>query len=468
MKTTGVFAKIEQGLWKSQGVEYSKLSDKEVDVIADLLTDELKQQGGRDQKEITEIVDCLLEKHKMFLQKIKRKENQSLVATFLSSPNDLYEMLFPSLRKSTTRERCFIEFLSPTRAKMTLEYLVQKRDFLKENCDVAYVFTPKSHLFMLDVYVDSSKIGLIPHPKLKKYIMDSFREELADLVVIIEKASRGTSEESRSSSDQILDCLQNSLWERRGVSPVCIDTQRVSKQGEDSLFLIEVSYIDGFAEDVGDERCFIQKSVELWKEHEICYRLLPKTDDYPIWIFSKAPEKFHTKISLQSSDFKKTMSTEKMLKKRELELPSLKDPSFSAFRLTECLGQTERKKGLVSYDDNGIPVRISISVPQTLKRWLGFTFWISLLGTLFPLAIMVLSLFTRLGVISDPVFGTTILHAIQFLKANYATIALFILGLIITARGWLIYEETTFEPLSRKLTSLAILLLLVLITLPMV
>jgi hypothetical protein len=212
----------------------------------------------------------------------------------------------------------------------------------------------------------------------------------------------------------------------------------------------------------------MQKSLDLWTEYEVKSYLLPKTDQYPIWIFSKAPEKFHTQISVGGSSPHIKGSTEYKTKERELHKPSLRDPTFSAFRLTECLSRTKRGTTAVSYDANGIPVAMTVGIPKTLKRWLSLTFWVSLIGTVFPLAMMVPYLLAKLQLIHNSLLEASVQYLMQSLKINFPTIAIFILGLIITARGWLIYEETTFEPLSRKLTSLAILLLFVLVTLPLV
>lgn len=466
MKTTGIFAKVRQGLSEEQLVEYSKLSSKEIDSISSLLMQEIVR-SVQHQKTNAQIVDYLMDNYDLFLRKIGRSEKRSFIVTFLRSPSDLYELVFPELRKSIIRERYFVEFLSPTRAKMTVEYLFQKGDF-EEDREVAYVFTPESHLYMLDVYVDSQKIGLIPHPKLRKYVMSFLSEELADLAAIINEVDQKTNKNPKLSLGEIQVLLQDCLWERRGVSPLCIDAKGLWKKGQGNLSLIEVSYIDGIGQDAVDSRCFIQKSLDLWKEYEVYFYLIPKTDEYPIWIFSKAPEKFHTEIAVRGCSTLARNSTEHKTKGRELNQMSLRDPSFSAFRFSECLTQNKGKENLVPSDANGISIQMSISVPKTLKRWLGLTFWISMVGTIFPLAMIAPYILAKLQLIHNSILEASVLYLMQFLKASFPTIAIFILGLIITARGWLIYEETTFEPLSRKLTSLAILLLLMLVTLSFV
>ena len=136
------------------------------------------------------------------------------------------------------------------------------------------------------------------------------------------------------------------------------------------------------------------------------------------WIYAKAPEKFQ--ITLKTSD-------------KRAELIKGNDPEIKAYRIFHS-SQTK-------------PVRfnIEICVPETLKWW----YWM----------IVVLS---ACYIVGFSLFGCVLIKKGVPLSPAFAQVGIALVTAIIATRGWIMNDETVLRRVSKIMTVLAIIILIIL------
>jgi hypothetical protein len=202
-----------------------------------------------------------------------------------------------------------------------------------------------------------------------------------------------------------------------------------------------VTFFDSFSELLNNKTLRVP-IFNLWEERELMYKVYPKTESATLWIYIKAPNNFH-------------ITSDEQIKNDQLPIvrDSEPDPEIATHRIVPK-----------SLHGNQHPMfKINITIPKTLKVWLTTIIAISYITIIWVTICLFdkINLFSKIGI-----FPLTITN--DFFSKNTSqepllSAILAMVAFILTARSWLIHEETVLAPISKKFSFLSLIFILLII-----
>lgn len=345
-----------------------------------------------------------------------------LIYKFTREINKFYQEEFNELDLVKLREKRFLDFETPNRAKVVHELDIE----LPSNFNYTkfyYLFNPFNRLSWLKITQENKRIIIADNKKAKFFVYKVILKELSSLV-------SGNSISSRDLFDY--------LWEDKLGYPCFIKFEDIKCNS----FILKAEYFDSIKSDNSNNNLSASLFFPI-EERTINYEYFP-LKGRSSWLYLKAPKNFN--ISVDNINYEKEVNFVDEYNSRE----NNSDPDINSLTIVNSR---------VTQDvDSNVYFDINITVPESLKIWYLAIYYTSLTILIMLSFHLINSLYFLLDFPVLIEFNPLerILN-----NDNFNGVILTVIAGIIATRGWLISEETILKKYSRILTILMILLLLI-------
>lgn len=341
-------------------------------------------------------------------QKIKDiiRQQKSPLCLFFDDDRAFYAKCCRQLTDHLAREKRILEFENPNRVKVTYEYdITASQNPLGTNKDdVVFLFLPDKRKSWMKIKAGERRLTIADGAKIRSVLFDVVKTDLANLMK--EAEYKGTEEE-----------LWKEIWEDRRSIPCFIYTEQI-KDLMATGGILEISFYDFLDVDESVKNRWIKLFDE--KHYVYKYPLMAKGNS---WLYVKSPSRFDVTVTNNGGDAVKPNQHN--------------DPEIQSYTIFGSQTKDE------------LEIKIGVKVPGTLKLWYRA---LGCLGYAFIAVFLGVALKAYLSEASQDGFSIV-----------YAQVGICIIAAIIATRGWLMNEETVLGKLSKRLTWIAIIIVVLLV-----
>ena len=333
------------------------------------------------------------------------QKQKSALCHFIDDERDFYKKYCHDLTDRIIREKRILEFENPNRVKVCYEYdvIAQSVNSNGQEEGIIFLFLPDKRKSWLKVFLNGRRVTIADGKKIKDTLYEVVKSDVATL---------------RNDVDYIQSehALWAEIWEDRKPIPCFVFSKDVNEQLKNGG-IVEIAFYDFLDVDTSIKRC----PARLFDEKYYGYEY-PKVATGNSWLYVKAPSKFDIHVECD---------------KRFVEKNAGEDPEINSFTI----------KGDVAPEE--VRFKLSVKVPGTLKLWY------SALVTLGAAFVLVFA----------GVFVAAIMQGVKGCNFSpvYAQVGISIIAAIIATRGWLMNEETVLRRVSKWLTWIVIVIVVMLV-----
>lgn len=343
-------------------------------------------------------------------QIIKNKilQQKSALCLFVEDDRAFYGKYCRQLSEHLAREKRILEFENPNRVNVCYEYDItaSPNPIGSNQDDIVFLFLPDKRKSWLKIKTGERRLTIADGEKIRNVLFDVVKNDLTALLKDIDVGYDGTEE-----------TLWKEIWKDRCSIPCFIYTEQI-KELMSTGGILEISFYDFLDVD----KSVKNRKICLFDEkyYEYSYPQVAKGNS---WLYVKSPSKFDVSVSHNGKD---------------AVIPNQNnDPEIQSYTVFG----NQLKSDLV--------FKIGVKVPSTLKLW-----YRSLVGL--GVAFIVAFLWITWKTLCPFVSG-------KELSIVYAQVGICIIASIIATRGWLMNEETVLGKLSKRLTWIAVIIVVLLI-----
>lgn len=321
----------------------------------------------------------------------------------LTETTRFYTECFSELQRYIKREKRLVVFETPSRVAITHEYTVEGIGGLTQGFH--FLFNTRERLSWLKIFLEDKRVSIASRAKVESLLVKKLGAELEEFSLLLHTTTEDAAKR---------------LYEASDGKPCFVEYNQKELKGQQSL-LLSVTFFDSIR----------NKKTHHWKrwwsplqEKEITYNYSTISENANAWIYFKSPANFVLDVSHTA-------------KENHVEASPSNDDEITSLVLTP-MGEK------LSVD-----FMISINVPNALKVWYNVMLYMSCIGVLWGLGLLILG---QYDFISDKMIET-------FSNCSYA-----IMAAIIATRGWLMSEEQVMKKISNCYTAIiGILIVLVIV-----
>ena len=328
------------------------------------------------------------------------RQQRSALYLFFDDEKTFYKEHCNELAVRIIREKRILEFETPNRVKVTYEYDIETSKEDVGEKGIVFLFLPDKRKSWLKIYIDGKRLSIPNTDRIKEHLFTIVRKDLETL-----KNNLGTQKSEEE--------LWNEIWEEKKPLPCFI--YKESLPADFSSGIVEIVFYDFLDMDKGHKNKCCRLFDE--KHYQYTYPLVAKGNS---WLYVKAPSRFDINVVFHTS---------------HVEQNEESDPEISSYTIMRNEGEETFK--------------ITVEVPQTLRLWYSS---LVVLGIIFILCF--------LGAITSAIYKN--LESREF-SPVYAQVGISIIAAVIATRGWLMNEETVLSRVSKCLTWIVIVIVLLLI-----
>lgn len=321
----------------------------------------------------------------------------------LTETTKFYTEYFSELQKYIKREKRLVVFETPSRVSITHEYTVEGTGGLSQGFH--FLFNTRERLSWLKIFLEDKRVSIASRAKVESLLVTKLGAELEDFSLLLHTTKEDAAKRLYDASDG---------------KPCFVEYNQKESKGQQSL-LLSVTFFDSIRDKVS--HCW-KRILSPLQEKEINYNYSTISGNANAWLYFKSPANFVLKASHNA-------------KSAHFEASPSNDDEITSLVLTP--------KG----ERLSVDFKISINVPNALKVWYNAMLYISCLGVLWGLGLLILG---QYDCIPDKMIET-------FSNCSYA-----IMAALIATRGWLMSEEQVMKKMSNCYTVIVgILIALVLV-----
>lgn len=327
-------------------------------------------------------------------------QQKSALCLFFDDEKAFYQKHCNELAGRIIREKRILEFETPNRVKVTYEYDIEASKKDVGEKDIVFLFLPDKRKSWLKIYIDGKRLTIPNSDKIKEHLFLIVRNDL-------EKLKAGL--ETEKSEEELWD----EIWKEKKPIPCFI--YRESLPENFSSGIVEIVFYDFL--DMDEEHK--NKCCRLFdeKHYQYTYPLVARGNS---WLYVKAPSRFDIHVAFSPDNIEQNEEI---------------DPEISSYTIKRNEGEEKFK--------------ITVKVPQTLRLWYSS---LVVLGIVFILCF--------LGAFISAIYKGLNSNAFSHV---YAQVGISIIAAVIATRGWLMNEETVLSRVSKWLTGIVIVIVLLLI-----
>lgn len=313
------------------------------------------------------------------------------IYSLLTDTTNFYSKKFSDLQKNIKREKRLVVFETPSRVSMTHEYTIEEADKLSQGFH--FLFNTRERLSWLKIFLEGKRVSIASRTKVITLLTRKLGVELDDFARILNTSPNEAAIRLYDASDG---------------KPCFIEYNHKEYKGQQSL-LLSISFFDSIRNKVPHYK---KKLLSPLQEKQIFYNYSTISGSANAWVYFKSPSNF-------------VISTSHNAKYGEYETSPSNDDEIKSLVLTP--------KG----ENLSVNFKISINVPNALKRWYNTMLYLACFGVLGGI---VLACSILLVPISENIIEA-------FNNCSYALIAA-----LIATRGWLMSEEQVMKKISNLYT----------------
>ena len=333
------------------------------------------------------------------------QKQKSALCLFIDDERVFYKKYCHDLTDRFIREKRILEFENPNRLKVCYEYdvMAQPVNGNGKADGITFLFLPDKRKSWLKVFLNGRRVTIADGKKIKDMLYEVVKSDVAALKNDVDYT-------------QSEYALWEEIWEDRKPIPCFVFSKDVDEQLKNGG-IIEIAFYDFLDVDTSIKRC----PARLFDEKYYGYEY-PKVATGNSWLYVKAPSKFDIHVEYD---------------KRYVEKNAGEDPEINSFTI----------KGNVAPEE--VRFKLSVNVPGTLKLWYSA---LVALGVAFVL-------------VFAGVFVAAIMQGVDASSFSpvYAQVGISIIAAIIATRGWLMNEETVLGRVSKWLTWIVIVIVVMLV-----
>lgn len=333
------------------------------------------------------------------------QKQKSALCSFMEDERGFYTKYNHSLTERIIREKRILEFENPNRVKVCYEYdvMAQSVDGNGKVDGITFLFLPDKRKSWLKVFLNGRRVTIADGKKIKDTLYEVVKSDVAALKNDVDYTKSEYA-------------LWEEIWEDRKPIPCFVFSKDVNEQLKNGG-IVEIAFYDFLDVDTSIKRC----PARLFDEKYYGYEY-PKVATGNSWLYVKAPSKFDIHVECD---------------KRFVEKNAGEDPEINSFTI----------KGDVAPEE--VRFKLSVKVPGTLKLWYSA---LVTLGAAFVLGFA-------------GVFVAAIMQGVKgcIFSPVYAQVGISIIAAIIATRGWLMNEETVLRRVSKWLTWIVIVIVVMLV-----
>lgn len=332
-------------------------------------------------------------------------KQKSALCLFTDDERGFYRKYCHDLTDRIIREKRILEFENPNRVKVCYEYdvMAQSVDGNGKVDGITFLFLPDKRKSWLKVFLNGRRVTIADGKKIKDTLYEVVKSDVAALKNDVDYTKSEYA-------------LWEEIWEDRKPIPCFVFSKDVNEQLKNGG-IVEIAFYDFLDVDTSIKRC----PARLFDEKYYGYEY-PKVATGNSWLYVKAPSKFDIHVECD---------------KRFVEKNAGEDPEINSFTI----------KGDVAPEE--VRFKLSVKVPGTLKLWYSA---LVTLGAAFVLGFA-------------GVFVAAIMQGVKgcIFSPVYAQVGISIIAAIIATRGWLMNEETVLRRVSKWLTWIVIVIVVMLV-----
>ena len=333
------------------------------------------------------------------------QKQKSALCLFIDDERVFYKKYCHDLTDRIIREKRILEFENPNRVKVCYEYDVIAQSVNSNGLEegIIFLFLPDKRKSWLKVFLNGRRVTVADGKNIKDMLYEVVRNDVAALKNDVDYTKSEYA-------------LWKEIWEDRKPIPCFVFSKDVTEQLKNGG-IIEIAFYDFLDVDTSIKRCPARLFDEKYYEYEY-----PKVATGNSWLYVKAPSKFDIHVEYD---------------KRFVEKNAGEDPEINSFTI----------KGDVAPEE--VRFKLSVKVPGTLKLWYSA---LVTMGAAFVLGFA-------------GVFVAAIMQDIDSSNFSpvYAQVGISIIAAIIATRGWLMNEETVLGRVSKWLTWIVIVIVVMLV-----
>ena len=333
------------------------------------------------------------------------QKQKSALCLFTDDERGFFRKYCHDLTDRIIREKRILEFENPNRVKVCYEYdvMAQSVDGNGKVDGITFLFLPDKRKSWLKVFLNGRRVTIADGKKIKDTLYEVVKSDVAALKNDVDYTKSEYA-------------LWEEIWEDRKPIPCFVFSKDVGEQLKNGG-IIEIAFYDFLDVDTSIKRC----PARLFDEKYYGYEY-PKVATGNSWLYVKAPSKFDIHVECD---------------KRYVEKNAGEDPEINSFTI----------KGYMAPEE--VRFKLSVKVPGTLKLWY------SALVTLGAAFVLVFA----------GVFVAAIMQGVDASSFSpvYAQVGISIIAAIIATRGWLMNEETVLGRVSKWLTWIVIVIVVMLV-----
>ena len=333
------------------------------------------------------------------------QKQKSALCHFIDDERGFYMKYCHDLTDRIIREKRILEFENPNRVKVCYEYdvMAQSVNGNGKVDGIIFLFLPDKRKSWLKVFLNGRRVTIADGKKIKDTLYEVVKNEVAAL---------------KNDVDYTLSeyALWGEIWEDRKPIPCFVFSKDVNEQLKNGG-IIEIAFYDFLDVDTSIKRC----PARLFDEKYYGYEY-PKVATGNSWLYVKAPSKFDIHVEYDKGVVEKNAG---------------EDPEINSFTI----------KGDVAPEE--VRFKLSVKVPGTLKLWYSALVALGAAFVLFFASAFVAAIMQGIDASSfSPV---------------YAQVGISIIAAIIATRGWLMNEETVLGRVSKWMTWIVIVIVVMLV-----
>lgn len=333
------------------------------------------------------------------------QKQKSALCHFIDDELDFYKKYCHDLTDRIIREKRILEFENPNRVKVCYEYdvIAQSVNSNGQEDGIIFLFLPDNRKSWLKVFLNGWRVTIADGKKIKDTLYEVVKNDVAAL-----KNDVGYTQSEYA--------LWEEIWEDRKPIPCFVFSKDVTEQLKNGG-IIEIAFYDFLDVDTSIKRCPARLFDEKYYRYEY-----PKVATGNSWLYVKAPSKFDIHVEYYEGVVEKNAG---------------EDPEINSFTI----------KGDVAPEE--VQFKLSVRVPGTLKLWYSA---LVTMGAVFVLGFA-------------GVFVAAIMQDIDSSNFSpvYAQVGISIIAAIIATRGWLMNEETVLGRVSKWMTWIVIVIVVMLV-----
>lgn len=337
----------------------------------------------------------------------EKKNSFPNIYSLLTETTKFYTENFSDLQKYIKREKRLVVFETPSRVSMTHEYTIEGAGNISQG--FYFLFNTRERLSWLKIFLEEKRVSIASRAKVVSLLMKKLDTELGNFAAVLHISP--------------IDAAMR-LYEASDGKPCFIEFNNKEYKGQQSL-LLSITFFDSIRNKVSQCR---KRWWSPLQEKEINYNYSTISGNANAWVYFKSPANFVLSVSNNATY-------------GQYESSPSNDDEITSLVLTP--------KG----EKLSIDFKISIDVPNALKRWYNVMLYLAYLGVLCGLIL-----------VGDVLFGTVQNKIIEtFNNCSYAIIAA-----LIATRGWLMSEEQVMKKISNRYTYIICILIALIMTISFV